>query len=135
MGRKTAVNLCEPLPDRDNIVVSSKDDLLEGFIVVRTFDEALKRAEMISRSNKEIFVIGGSRLFNMALDLDILGKIYYTHINKSFKCDNFVKPILDRDDYDYTILETKTVWPVDNLNAINLVGKVNLTFYLITCNR
>jgi dihydrofolate reductase len=131
MGRTTANELRSPLINRDNIVITSTDDLHQDFIVVRTFEEALKKAKELKNWDKEIFVIGGSRLFNEALKSDKLDKIYYTHINKSFSCDNFVDVILNRNDMKYTILNTKNVQSTDTINAVNLIGDVKLTFYLI----
>ena len=55
--------------------------------------------------DKEIFIVGGSRLYNEALKSDKLDKIYYTHINQSFECDNFVDPILNRENMNYKIID------------------------------
>jgi len=119
MGSTTAKDLGKPLRDRINIVISSNDDC-KDFIITRNFDEALKIAHNYTLPDKEIFIIGGSRLYNEALKSDKLDKIYYTHINQSYDCDNFVDPILDREDMKYKILDKI------------LLEKIELTFYLIT---
>jgi len=128
MGSRTARNLRSPLPDRDNIVITSTD--LDQFINVRSFDQALQQAKKLSGGCKEIFVIGGSRLFNEALACSNLDKIYYIHMNKSVGCDNFIEPILGRKDMEYTIIDKKVLEAIDTLNAVNLIGTVTLTFYL-----
>ena len=138
MGSTTAKDLGKPLYNRDNIVISSNNDCkdLHGvdnndFIIVRNFEQALNKAKEFAILDKEIFVIGGSRLFNEALKSNKLDKIYYTHINKSFDCDNFVNPLLDRDDMTYTILNKIKTINKNNQTVINTIGEVELTFYLI----
>jgi len=137
MGSTTAKDLGKPLYERDNIVISSNDDCAElgknlpsykynKFIIVRNIDDALEKANELSTPNKEIFIIGGSKLFNEALRSDKLDKIYYTHINKSFECDNFIEPILDRDDMIYNIVKKIQIPNTDNSL------ETELTFYLIT---
>lgn len=128
MGANTARNLRTPLPDRDNIVISSS--IIDNFITVKTFDEALKEAKLLSGGCKEIFVIGGSQLINEALESPELDKIYYIHINKSVGCDNFINPILGRN-MEYTILDRKVLDAIDTIHAVNMIGTVTLTFYLV----
>jgi dihydrofolate reductase len=129
MGSTTAKDLGKPLYKRDNIVISSNYNN-NDFIIVRNFEEALKKANELATLDKEIFIIGGSRLFNEAIKSDKLDKIYYTHINKSFGCDNFVKPILGRDDMVYEVTNK-----IINVNKSeqdgDTIGEVELTFYLI----
>ena len=138
MGSTTAKDLGKPLYNRDNIVISSNDDCkdLHGvdnndFIIVRNFEQALNKAKELAILGKEIFVIGGSRLFNEALKSNKLDKIYYTHINNQFNCDNFVNPLLDRDDMTYTILNKIKTINKNNTIVANKIVEVELTFYLI----
>lgn len=84
-----------------------------------TLEAGLERARNMSYPGKEIFVCGGSGLYNEALKHPKLDKIYYTHINKSYDTDNIVDPILNRDDMIYDVLNKITV------------NNVELTFYLI----
>ena len=64
MGRKTWESLpIKPLPDRQNIVVSSQDlDLPKGVLLAKSYQQALNLAA------NDVFVIGGSRLYREALD-------------------------------------------------------------------
>src|SRR3989338_1209027 len=67
MGRKTYESLPDkfrPLPNRVNIVVSSAMESKEGIEVARSYEEAIEKAK---KHNKEIFIIGGSSLFERAL--------------------------------------------------------------------
>lgn len=124
MGSTTAKDLGKPLRNRINIVISSNDnckDLSNDFIIVRNIENALTLANNYANPDKEIFIVGGSRLYNELLNDPNLNKIYYTHINQSFDCDNFVKPLLNRDDMTYEILDKIKYDRVD----------IELTFYLI----
>jgi dihydrofolate reductase len=129
MGSTTAKDLGKPLYKRDNIVISSNYNN-NDFIIVRNFEEALKKANELAILDKEIFIIGGSRLFNEAIKSDKLDKIYYTHINKSFGCDNFVKPILGRDDMVYEVINKITTVNKSEQDG-DTIGEVELIFYLI----
>jgi dihydrofolate reductase len=123
MGSTTAKDLGKPLRDRINIVISSNDDCKQinnDFIIVRNFEDAIEKSNTLTESDKEIFVIGGSRLYNEALKSDKLNKIYYTNINQSWGCDNFVEPLLNKDDFNYEIID-----------KIQL-DQVEVIFYLIT---
>jgi dihydrofolate reductase len=129
MGSTTAKDLGKPLINRINIVISSNDECNNlcnddnKFIVVRNLEDAIKEA---SKYDKEIFIVGGSRLYNEVLESVVLDKIYYIHINKSFGCDNFVNPLLDRDDMSYEIIDTI------KYDSYKILTNVELTFYLIT---
>ena len=134
MGSKLAKDLGKPLNRRTNIVISSEDNFHEEFIIVRTFEEAVKKATLLKNWDNHIFVIGGQSLFEQTLQSPHLDKIYYTHINKSFHCDKFVPSLLHRPTMNYTILDTKNVTAVDTIRAVNMIGDVKLTFYLISTN-
>lgn len=125
MGKNTADSLGKPLPNRHNILITSGPSFYNGFIITRSLDDALQRAQRISYPGKEVFVIGGSRLYNESLTSPYLDKIFLTYINKNYNCDNHVEKLLDRDDMVYTILDKKTV--LDKNSNEN----VDITFYMI----
>lgn len=96
MGRKTWEALDErfrPLPNRDNIVVSRDRDFhAPGATVVDNLEEALDMARQeaipddgLDRS--EIWVIGGSQLFNQLLPL--ASKIFMTQIDAKVDADAY----------------------------------------------
>lgn len=91
MGRKTYESIGKPLPNRDNIVVTSHD--IQGVKTAKSLDEALKLAD----KDKTVFVIGGSKLINEAMthsdeiivsfvnkNLDINDTDEVTRVNMSF---------------------------------------------------
>ena len=131
MGSTTAKDLGKPLKNRINIVISSNDEC-KDFIITRSFEESLKEAKKHIYGDKEIFIIGGSRLYNEALKSNLVNKIYYNQINKSFGCDNFVEPLLNRADFTYEIIDKKIYDQVNIIQSIEILENVELTFYLMT---
>jgi dihydrofolate reductase len=137
MGSTTAKDLGKPLRDRINIVISSNDDCKDlgkshpnydnnDFIIVRNFEDAIKKASVLCDLEKEIFVIGGSRLYNEALKSDKLNKIYYTRINQSCDCDNFVEPLLNKDNYNYEIIDKIEIDRVELINKVDVLWLIDL---------
>lgn len=127
MGLNTAKEICKPLINRYNIVISSKSKL-DNFIMVNNFENALEKAKELSTESNEIFIIGGAKLFDFASTHPYLNKIYYTQINKNYNCDNFINNLLDRRDINYNLIDEK------NCLDKNLNEFVQLKFYLITKN-
>ncbi|MBI6882442.1 dihydrofolate reductase [Pseudomonas putida] len=64
MGRETFQSIGFPLPNRNNIVISSKLTYLPGVTIFRTLDDALESV----KSHPRVFVIGGPSLWQEALD-------------------------------------------------------------------
>ena len=63
MGRKTFESIGHPLPNRTNIVITSRESI-PGVIVARSLDDAIGKA----KGNNEIFVIGGGQIYAQAID-------------------------------------------------------------------
>lgn len=91
MGRKTHSTFQYkggPLPGRTNIVITH--DLRyqkEGFVIVHSFEEAIKTAQA-SPGSEEIFVIGGGQVYAQAID--IADRIYLTIVEaESATADTF----------------------------------------------
>jgi len=82
MGRKTWESLPEkfrPLPDRANIVVTTKGWYeAEGANVVFSLPEALSVAK-VSPGNEEIFIIGGGEMYRAALAFS--SRLYLTLVD------------------------------------------------------
>jgi dihydrofolate reductase len=72
MGRSTWESIPEnnkPLKNRFNIIVSSSLKEQKGIIVCSTLNEAISFAKETARNtNQEIFFIGGSKIYEEALD-------------------------------------------------------------------
>lgn len=88
MGRKTYESIGRPLPNRRNIVISrNMEASYEGAEVVHSIEDAFS----ISRNDNEVFVIGGSNIYEQALSL--VDHLYITEIKKSFSGDAFFPEI------------------------------------------
>lgn len=67
MGRKTYESIGKPLPNRTNIVLSSREGWFEeGILIVGTIKEALKFAKKI---DEDVCILGGGRIFEQTMDL------------------------------------------------------------------
>lgn len=85
MGRNTWESLPKkPLPNRINVVITSKD--LSNEVI--TFS-SLEEAYNYYKQHDNIMVIGGERLYQEALQHPNLNKVYITEIYKEFQCDKF----------------------------------------------
>tara|TARA_Y100000588_G_C13993314_1_gene812460 strand:- start:234 stop:743 length:510 start_codon:yes stop_codon:yes gene_type:complete len=126
MGRKNFESIphkFRPLPDRVNIIVSRQPDYqAEGCIVVDSIEASLEIAKQ--NNDEEPFIIGGGQIYKLALESDIVERIYLTKIHHSFDGDTFF-PQLDsiwREVY-------KVDYPMDEHHqynySISLFEKVN----------
>jgi dihydrofolate reductase len=89
MGRKTFDSIGRPLPNRQNIVMTKDENFeKEGIKVINDFDEAL---ELIKESNEDIFIIGGSKIYE--LFEPVANSLAITRILKDFEGDAFFPDI------------------------------------------
>ena len=79
MGRKTFESIGKPLPNRINIIISTKLKKTEDYHVTTTLNEALLLAKTFGIT-KYIFVIGGVELYKEAFKHPKLETIYLTEI-------------------------------------------------------
>lgn len=93
MGRKTHESIGRRLPERRNIVISSRSDLIApGCLVVPSFEAAMENVF----SSEIVFVIGGSRVFQDALPL--AEKLFLTEIDADIGGDTFF-PEFDKSEW------------------------------------
>ena len=89
MGRKTFDSIGRPLPNRQNIVMTKDENFeREGIKVINDFNKAL---ELIKESNEDVFVIGGSKIYE--LFEPVANSLAITRILKDFKGDAFFPDI------------------------------------------
>ncbi|MFT3654340.1 IS1595 family transposase ISSsu9 [Bacillus sp. B01(2024)] len=119
MGRKTFESIGRPLPNRRNIVVTSRDEsLFQGCTVASSAEEVLK----LIPGNEECFVIGGAQLYSALFPY--ADRLYMTKIHHVFEGDRFfpefneaeweltsrrqgVKDEKNPYDYEYLVYEKK----------------------------
>lgn len=95
MGRKTFESFPKPLPNRVHIVITTNRNYgKEGAVVVHTLDEALEKAA----STKDIFVIGGGEIFDMALE--VADKIELTRVHGTFEDADTFFPEFSKDEWE-----------------------------------
>ncbi len=90
MGRLTHEAIGKPLPDRRNIVISSRNDLeIEGCEVVANPDDALK----LAAGAEEVMVIGGGKVYEQMLPM--ADRIYLTRVDDTPEGDTFFPEIIN----------------------------------------
>jgi dihydrofolate reductase len=84
MGSTTYDSLDKPLPNRINVVISRKRELGN-----HTFDDCGAALDFCAAKypDKEIFIIGGSAVYEAYLD--IIDRFYITEIDADYECDKF----------------------------------------------
>lgn len=92
MGRNTLESLpFESFPNRINIVITSQNITIQDVLFVSSLNDALNLAYTFTKSEDNIFVIGGSQLYEEAIKHQELKYIYHTQINGTFICDKFIE--------------------------------------------
>ena len=108
MGRKNFESIphkYRPLPNRTNIIITRQSEYkAEGCIVVNSVEAALE----IAKNNGDIepFIIGGGQIYRIAIEKNLVDKIYLTKIHHSFKGDTFF-PKLSSDWKETNKIENK----------------------------
>ena len=98
MGRKNFESIphkFRPLPNRTNVVITRQTAYkADGCMVVSAIEEALQIAK--HNGEGEAFIIGGGQIYKLALEANLVDKIYLTKVHHSFEGDTFF-PELNKD--------------------------------------
>ena len=86
MGRKTFESIGKVLPGRFNIVLS-KNYNYKNVDCYSNIEDALNICNL--QKFDEVFIIGGSQIYEEVLKKKLIHKIYATEINCDFECDTF----------------------------------------------
>ena len=91
MGRKNFESIphkFRPLPNRTNIIVTRQANYkAEGCVTVNSVEDALEVANQ--NGEKEPFIIGGGQIYKIALEANLVNKIYLSKVHHSFEGDTF----------------------------------------------
>ena len=91
MGRRNFESIphkFRPLPERKNIIITRQTDYqAKGCFVVNSIQAALKIAK--ENNDAEPFIIGGGEIYRLALNKDLIDKIYLTRVHHDFEGDTF----------------------------------------------
>lgn len=100
MGRKSYEEIGHPLPNRMNIVVSSRANYAgENLVTVRSLQEAIA-----ATGDVDVYVAGGYGLYVEAISM--VDKMYITEIDMEIKDGDVFFPEFDKNDFDITVGET-----------------------------
>ena len=117
MGRKTYESIFDalgkPLPGRDSIVIT-RGGFEDGHaIVTSSLENAIEKATALTAD--EVMIIGGAQIYNLALESDLVDKIYLTQVHQSPEGDAFFPELSgdkwaetsrdERDGYSFIVLE------------------------------
>ena len=120
MGRKNFESIphkFRPLPNRTNIIVTRDVNYrAEDVLVVNSLEDGIDFAK--ANNEIETFVIGGGEIYKLALERNLIDKIYLTRIHHNFDGDTYFPELSniwevtnrkdcykdDRHAYDYSYL-------------------------------
>ena len=91
MGRKNFESIphkYSPLPNRTNVIITRQADYIaEGCVGVNSVEAALEIAKQ--NGDTEPFIIGGGQIYKIALENNLVDRIYLTKIHHTFDGDTF----------------------------------------------
>ena len=91
MGRKNFESIphkYRPLPNRENIIITRKNDYIApNCIIKNNIRDALIAAS--NHNEDEVFIIGGGEIYKLALEENLVDRIYLTRIHHIFDGDTF----------------------------------------------
>lgn len=99
MGKSTFLSLPgqKPLKNRKNIILTTEKNFqVQGAEICRSFEEAAQKARE-EFEEKDIFIIGGERVYNE--NLDYCDTAYITKIEKIFEADKHLKNLESLDNW------------------------------------
>ncbi len=108
MGRNTWESLpafVKPLPRRFNIVLSRKVSVVKKVKMAKDLEEALSQSKNYSFR----YIIGGSKVYQKALQHSFCRYIFVTELKDSFDCDTFF-PSIER---GYKLVSSSP-WNIEN---------------------
>ena len=91
MGRKNFESIphkYSPLPKRTNIIITRQNNYIaKDCVVVKSIKSALQIAKQ--NGDEEPFIIGGGQIYKIAIEKNMVDKIYLTKVHHSFNGDTF----------------------------------------------
>lgn len=94
MGKNTLLSINKKLPGRDNLILSSslsQNDIPSGSFLFTNISDLQSFCDKKKYDN--VWIIGGSSIYEQFLELNIISEIYITTINHIYDCDTFFPTI------------------------------------------
>lgn len=121
MGRKNWDSIPEkyrPLSNRENIVLTRNDKFTaDGAVVFSTWEACMDHCKSIK--DKEIFIIGGAQIYEIALAAGDVDRMLITHVDAAFDADTFF-PKWNEQDWEVAVIQEFTA---DEKNPFNFTIK------------
>ena len=96
MGRKNFESIPEkyrPLKNRDNIIITRNQNYsADGCTIVHSIEESIEYVKKNLKTN-ELFIIGGGEIYKKCLEMNVVDRMYITHIETAFNGDTFFPEI------------------------------------------
>lgn len=109
MGRKTFESIGNPLPNRENIVITrDKNFIAEGCLIFNSIENALENL----KTREKIYIVGGAAIYRECME--IAAKLYITHLDLEVEGDVYF-PIINPNVWK---LESEEIGIVDEKNLI-----------------
>ena len=106
MGRKNYESIpikYRPLKNRTNIIITRNENFkAKDCVIMTSINEAIDYAR--KAGEKECFIIGGGQIYQQALNLGLVDKLYITHIESTFDGDTFFPAV------EYNQWQAKTLF-------------------------
>ena len=108
MGRKNFESIPEkyrPLKNRNNIIITRNENYTaKGCVIVHSIEDSIEYVKKNLKSD-ELFIIGGGEIYKKCLEMDIVDRMYITHIETAFDGDTFFPEINRKNWTSETIME------------------------------
>lgn len=115
MGKNTFKSVISknkrPLKERENLVLSTtkKRTHYKGVYFFNEISSLIKYC--FTKQYEEVWIIGGEKIYDQFLNLDIIDEIYLTYIENEYECDTFLPEININYEYKqllFTVVENGT---------------------------
>lgn len=103
MGRKTFESIGRVLPNRKNIIITTKDLKVDGDVEI--YKNVKDVLDKYLNDNKKAFIIGGSSIYEQFLNYT--DTMYLTEINVTCDDADSYFPKFDKNDWKFEILDNE----------------------------
>ena len=143
MGRNTYDSLPKHYLDkRDNFIISSTlfmDEETSGGEKIKTFKTIIELINYLqdisvnfnfdSKKYDDIWIIGGSSIYDQFIEMGLIDKCYITYINKEYSCDTFFNHLTIFDNLNTKQNNTdNNNWTLSNKETIITKNNIKLDF-------
>ena len=121
MGKNTWNSLKSSLPNRDNLILSTrmeKIDYKNNNNIVKSFTNIETLIKFCNRLDySEVWIIGGSQIYELFLQNNLIDiyRLYITYIDKYYECDKFFNFIIN---HNYRFISSELLDSVKENNKL-----------------